>query len=165
MGGKRGEKGGWASNQFFNKGGTWQDLIRGGLLGKRGDFFQGACSFYIKNKLKSQIFNDKKSLSAKMFFSVTTINLNWKILTKNLATFKDGMKLGMKNFNIMGVHWKIRIINLFHYIWGFWFIHKNTQLQWPSLNMMTSSKNYVTLITILVFFERSYVVPHSCEVS
>ena len=26
------------------------------------DFFQGGCSFYIKNKLKSEIFNDKKSL-------------------------------------------------------------------------------------------------------
>ena len=26
-------------------------------------------------------------------------------------------------------------------------------------------KSYVTLITILVFFERSYVVPHSCKVS
>ena len=28
----------------------------------RGDFFQGGCSFYIKNKLKSEIFNDKKGL-------------------------------------------------------------------------------------------------------
>ena len=52
-----------------------------------GDFFQGGCSFYIK-KLKSQIFNDRKSLSLKMFFSVTTKNLNWEILTKNLVTFK-----------------------------------------------------------------------------
>ena len=42
-----------------------------------------------------------------MFFSVITRNLNWKILTKNLATFKDGMGLMMKNFNIMRVHWKI----------------------------------------------------------
>ena len=30
-------------------------------------------------------------------FSVTTKNLNWKILTKNLVTFKDGMGLRMKN--------------------------------------------------------------------
>ena len=32
--------------------------------GKEGnDFFQGrSCNFYIKNKLKSEIFNDKKSL-------------------------------------------------------------------------------------------------------
>ena len=26
-------------------------------------------------------------------------------------------------------------------------------------------KSHVTLITVLVFFERSYVVPHSCKVS
>ena len=37
--------------------------FRGVLLGKKGDFFQyGRCSFYIKNKLNSEIFNDKKSL-------------------------------------------------------------------------------------------------------
>ena len=30
---------------------------------------------------------------------------------------------------------------------------------------MTPSICHVTLITILVFFERSYVVPHSCKVS
>ena len=35
-----------------------------------------------------------------MFFSVITKNLNWEILAKNLATFKDGLR--MKNFNIMG---------------------------------------------------------------
>ena len=45
-------------------------------------------SFYIKNKLKSQIFICKKGLSAKMFFSVTTKNLNCEILTKNFVTFK-----------------------------------------------------------------------------
>ena len=48
------------------------------------------------NKLKSEIFNNKKSLKAKIFFSV-------KILTKNLVTF---MGLRMKNLNILGVHWK-----------------------------------------------------------
>ena len=72
-----------------------------------GDFFQGegggCCSFYIKNKLKSQIFNNKKSLSGKTFFSVTTKNLNWEIFTRNLV-IKDGMRLRMKTFNIMGVH-------------------------------------------------------------
>ena len=29
--------------------------------------FRGSCSFYIKIKLKSEIFNDKKSLQTKMF--------------------------------------------------------------------------------------------------
>ena len=28
----------------------------------RGEFFQTSCSFYIKNELKSEIFNDKKGL-------------------------------------------------------------------------------------------------------
>ena len=40
-------------------------------------------------------------------FSVTNKNLNWKIITKNLVTFKllkDEMKLRIKNFNIIGVH-------------------------------------------------------------
>ena len=51
-------------------------------------FFRKGCNFYVKNKLKSEIFNDKKSLQTKMFFSVITKNLNWDILTKNLVIFK-----------------------------------------------------------------------------
>ena len=50
-----------------------------------------------------------------MFISVITKNLNWEILTKNLVKFKrwDGVKdKKMKNFNIMGVHWKIQ------FLWG-----------------------------------------------
>ena len=48
------------------------------------DFFRGevrreACNFYEKNKLKSGIFSDKKKV-----FKLS----NWKILTKNLVTFK-----------------------------------------------------------------------------
>ena len=39
-----------------------------------------------------------------MFFSAIPTNLNWEILTKNLISFKDGMGLSMKNFNIMEVH-------------------------------------------------------------
>ena len=42
-----------------------------------------------------------------MFSSVTNKNLNWKITTKNLVTFKllkDEMKFRIKNFNIIGVH-------------------------------------------------------------
>ena len=35
-------------------------------------------------KLQSEIFNDKKSLSTKIFFSTITKNLNWEILTTNL---------------------------------------------------------------------------------
>ena len=54
----------------------------------RRDFFQEGCSFYSKNKLKSEIFNDKKGSKTKMFLSFPTKNLNWEILTKNLVTFK-----------------------------------------------------------------------------
>ena len=49
------------------------------------------CSLYIKNLkylLKSEIFNDKKSIQTKMFLSVMSKSLNWEILTKNLVTFK-----------------------------------------------------------------------------
>ena len=68
--------GGFESPTNFSKSGRLDriSIFRGGLLGTRGDFFQGVCSFYIKNKLKSQILIDKKSLSAKMFFSVITKN-------------------------------------------------------------------------------------------
>ena len=38
-------------SQFLEKG-SWE---------REGDFFQGELQFYIKNKLKSEIFNDKKS--------------------------------------------------------------------------------------------------------
>ena len=46
------------------------------------DFFQekGAV-FFIKNKLKPDMFNDKKLYKTKMFFSATTKNLNWETLT------------------------------------------------------------------------------------
>ena len=60
--------GGWASYQIFKKGDLagsqileWVDEtegVRGGDLFRGG----GGHSFYIKNKLKSEILNDKKSL-------------------------------------------------------------------------------------------------------
>ena len=45
--------------------------------------------FSHKNKLKSEIFNGKKSLLVKIFFAVITKNSNWEILTKNLVLLKD----------------------------------------------------------------------------
>ena len=39
-----------------------------------------------------------------MFFSIIIKNLNWEMLPKNLVTFNHGMRLRIKNFNIMGVH-------------------------------------------------------------
>ena len=63
---------------------TGSKFLEGGLLGKRGWPFSGGCNLYIKNKLRSEIFNDKKVYKQKCLFSV----LNWQILTKNLVTFK-----------------------------------------------------------------------------
>ena len=67
----------------------------------------------IWNKLKSKIFNDKTVYKQKCF-SFITKNLNWKILTKNLFTIKDGMGSRMNNLNIMGVHWNIQFLGGFH---------------------------------------------------
>ena len=58
----------------------------GAAGGGRGG--RGVCSFYGKNKLKSEIFNNKKYWKTKMFFSITTKNSNEKFLTKNLVTIK-----------------------------------------------------------------------------
>ena len=57
--------GSWASNQILKKGAalTGPQRLGGGVARKEGgDFFQGGCSCHKKNKLKSEIFNDKKSL-------------------------------------------------------------------------------------------------------
>ena len=37
-------------------------------------------------------------------------------------------------------------------------------MQWPSLNMMTSSKSLVTLTITLAFFEKTYAVPESFRI-
>ena len=54
----------WIKLYLPKKGGAWQDLtFQRGIAGIEGaTFFQGSRSFYIKNELKSEIFNDKKSL-------------------------------------------------------------------------------------------------------
>ena len=72
------------------------------VAGKEGvTFFRGNCNCHIKDKLKSEIFNDKKSLEEKTLFSDITKN---SMLFKNLVTFKRQEVLRMKNFNILGVH-------------------------------------------------------------
>ena len=40
-------------------------------MGRVGRFFSGGCCFYIKNKLKSEIFNDKKNYKQKCFSVIT----------------------------------------------------------------------------------------------
>ena len=58
-------------------------------MGKKGmTFSRGGYNFYIRDKLKSEIFNDQKSLETKTFFSVIPKNSNWETLTKNLVIFK-----------------------------------------------------------------------------
>ena len=67
----------------FKKGGgggggglTGSQVLEGSYWERGGDFVQGTlCTFYINNKLKSEILNDKKSLYTKMLFSVVTNNL------------------------------------------------------------------------------------------
>ena len=55
--------GGKPPTKFSKRGGlTGPTLLEGGCWERGGDFFQGGCNFHIKNKLKSEIFNDKKSL-------------------------------------------------------------------------------------------------------
>ena len=53
----------------FEKGGVWQDLkFESEVAGKKGAiFFRLGCNFYRKNKLKSEIFNDKESFQTKTF--------------------------------------------------------------------------------------------------
>ena len=62
----------------------------GGVTGKEGvTFFSGeGLQLLQKNKLKSEIFNDKKVHKQEIFFSAITKYSNWGILTKNLVTFK-----------------------------------------------------------------------------
>ena len=78
----------------FQKGGLDRtSSFRGGCWEIGDDFFHffsGGWNLHIKNKLKSEIFNDKKSFIAKKnFFSVITKNSNWEISPKNLVTFKS----------------------------------------------------------------------------
>ena len=49
-----------------------------GVVGKEGWTFSregGFCSFYIKNKLKPKIFNDKKFYKQKRFFSLSWLRI------------------------------------------------------------------------------------------
>ena len=65
--------GGEPPTKFSKRGGlTGTQLFEGVARKDGGDFFQGELQF-------SQ---------AKIFFSVVAKNSNWKILTKNLVTFK-----------------------------------------------------------------------------
>ena len=53
----------------FQKGGLdRRSIFKWGLLGKRGEtFFRKGGNFDIKNKLKSEMFNDKKIINKNVF--------------------------------------------------------------------------------------------------
>ena len=59
--------------KFSKRGGGRLDrtsTFRGGCWERGGDFFQrgGGCNFHIKNKSKSEIFNEKKKFISKNSF-------------------------------------------------------------------------------------------------
>ena len=59
--------GGWRGvelpTKFSKRGALTEPQFWEGVAGKEvGDLLQGSWNFYIKNKLKSEIFNDKKKL-------------------------------------------------------------------------------------------------------
>ena len=54
--------------KFSKRGGlTGSQFLKGSCWERGVTFFIGGCSFYMKNKLESEIFNNKKSLQAKCF--------------------------------------------------------------------------------------------------
>ena len=68
---------------------TGSELVEEGCWERRSDFFQGgSCKFYIKSKLKSEIFNDKKILQVKNISLCHNYEFKLGILPKNLVTFK-----------------------------------------------------------------------------
>ena len=56
-------EGGWVSYQLFKDGGlTGSQFLEEGWWERGGWLSEGGCSFYIKSKLKSEIFNEKKKI-------------------------------------------------------------------------------------------------------
>ena len=61
--------GGWYSDQIFKKEGLERPQLLEGVAGKEGvTFFREGRYFEIKNKLKSDMFNDKKKFINKNAF-------------------------------------------------------------------------------------------------
>ena len=66
--------GGGGGGRFKKEGFNGISILEGGCWERGSDFFQKGYNFYIKNKLKSEIFKDKKVYKQK-YFSVLTKNL------------------------------------------------------------------------------------------
>ena len=73
---------------MFKKGSLTGPQLLEGVAGKEGVTFFRGVAIFTQQKIKSEIFNDKKSFQAKIFFSVITKNSNQELLTENLVTFK-----------------------------------------------------------------------------
>ena len=53
---------------------TESQLLEGGCWERGDDFFQGACKFYVKNKLTT-INNDKNSINRETYIQIYIINI------------------------------------------------------------------------------------------
>ena len=96
-----------------------------GVAGKDGvTFFRVGCRFYIKNKLKSEIVNNKKAYKQKFFFSVITKNLNWEILPKNEKPIYTGelskKRRGLEQFAALSSKKWIAIAFRGHHLLRIW---------------------------------------------
>ena len=59
------------SPNFQKVGKAWQDLnFYSGVAGKKGVTFSRSCNFYIKDKLKSEIFNDQQKCFALSYLRI-----------------------------------------------------------------------------------------------
>ena len=75
---------------YFQKGGlTVSQFLEGGCWKSGVTFSAGGrcCSFYMKDKVKSELLKDKKGIYKQKCLSAITKNLNWQILTKNLVIY------------------------------------------------------------------------------
>ena len=78
------------SHQIFRKGGlTGSEFLEEGCRKRRVTFFSNGEELQFLHKKETKIWNfkwQKKFINKKMF--IYTKNLNWRILGKNLVTFK-----------------------------------------------------------------------------
>ena len=75
--------------KFSKRGGLGRtSAFREGCWERGDDFFHEDDAIFAHKKLKSEIFNNKKSLQAKIFFSDITNNSNRRISPKDLIIFK-----------------------------------------------------------------------------
>ena len=132
---------------------------------KFGDFSQiylGLIFWIVFCKIRTSsgsanIFHDQV-----LFFFCRKINMSSLMLVAFQSRRSRETFIDFPN-NILSID--TGITNLFHYIWRISLIHKilnftdRLEIRWRH------QKCHVTLIINLVFFERSYVVPHSCKVS